>query len=1257
MASSNFVHFTQTLQPVTSPTTGYERPVLETVDESTHANTNYVLDENKNLIEVRSSEYRRHGWNYSITPISDVTVRYSGGTPQDHYHALDGTAYLGRWRGGQMDVYESSIASVPFLTHSLGAQSAHWIVALTPGYSSTIADSFGPVPNVQTVIGSRSYTLTAATSPTDAFGNVGTLNSASLSANFTSLTVDSHVEVGFLGRGISALRSQATNLPIAGRWFETDAPTITCSGDGCSTAAPSGWAGEISGEFGGTASGAVGAGAALGYQFVPVVPSESEAAYTDFIHGIALFNTTTAPDPGVTQTFANNSSVRHGTIYTTPNGAGEFYLPVANSFIGITNPTTTTLGSSALTVSTNYLFDASGNLVRIFDTPYAIFDRGTNLGNVSGFATPSLIENAQISFGGGGSVAAESYFDSGSGLRMGRWQGGFVTVVDLLNELGYLEPLGSRSVHWVVYQKPTSLPLSGSFHYTRFLGTAPTDSYGNVGTLEAATLAVDFARLRTSAGVRILMPQGPGGSLGTARIAARYNDAPLNGNGEINVSSNPAESPSGLDRLFVGCTGNGCAPNTGYGGRIRGGFSGLNAEGAWLRYSLHTNYADPAAAAANERAYQEYTNGAVGLQKGPAIVQPSTNVLSPASNPPGDALILSAYSWLNNITCSPTPCTQTQTEHHEAAGTANAWVATPGYAIDGSGNLTFMSENLWPDDGDSLTVSGGTGATNASANGIRHGYYLQGGASPLTLNGSDWNGPVTNRQPLDSFHWLVGPVTHPFFTADAAIMPFNATSNINYQQLGAFATDQNGAAALSVSATLGVNFNRQALDTSLTALMSNGMWNAAANGIALDEGSFWISSGNEPKRSFTTLEFTPTGSITPMSAWGSMNGSLMGPGLNGAGLAFAFGTGGGDRATGTAVFGNPTYNDGSNPTAPYQLSDFMNYRMIIGTFGMTNAGAVTRDGTPFGSGGELVDEEENYRVAFGAASSGRVQMLPQSTASNPVAGSVVKFDASTPVVTNHCSPSGVCNSVNRIPVVLAVADSSGFGPTVTNVATAPTARNLEFSFDADTGISWGRWGGGTINVGDRNSSNQAGAVPTNNAGGTATQIDATVRNLHYLISPSQTGPVVLPTTDISGTFTTYTFVGGTSPTAYTSLNPVFDVGTLNSATLTAHFSAAIPNVDVSVSASTPGSGTWAASASNIPILAGQAFFAGKSLDGTGALTVTRDTGSGPSPANTAGQIIGGFSGPTGKGAGFGYALNQNGPAGTTINGVAVFKRP
>jgi hypothetical protein len=211
---------------------------------------------------------------------------------------------------------------------------------------------------------------------------------------------------------------------------------------------------------------------------------------------------------------------------------------------------------------------------------------------------------------------------------------------------------------------------------------------------------------------------------------------------------------------------------------------------------------------------------------------------------------------------------------------------------------------------------------------------------------------------------------------------------------------------------------------------------------------------------------------------------------------------------------------------------------------------------------------------------------------------------------------------------------------------APTAKVVESGYDAATGLRWGRWGGGMMNVGDRASTNQAGPV-----GGT-NQIDVTANNIHYIISSAHSGPVVLP---VSGTFT-YNLVGGTTPTAFTPGQTAVSAGTLNSASLVANFTNQTVNVGVNATMPTGAGGAaqaWAASANAVPIVKGVGFMVEKTLNSTAsALNITRAG----SAVGTAGLIAGGFAGPTGAGAAMAYSLNQGGPNGTTVSGVAAFKR-
>ena len=131
-------------------------------------------------------------------------------------------------------------------------------------------------------------------------------------------------------------------------------------------------------------------------------------------------------------------------------------------------------------------------------------------------------------------------------------------------------------------------------------------------------------------------------------------------------------------------------------------------------------------------------------------------------------------------------------------------------------------------------------------------------------------------------------------------------------------------------------------------------------------------------------------------------------------------------------------------------------------------------------------------------------------------------------------------------------------------------------------------------------------------------------------------------------------MGGTSPTD----NHGSAAGTLNAATLVANFTAQTVNAGVNL---TVGGQTWAAGANAIPIQNRLFFEAGKDASG-GNLNIcvggTCGTATIPtaSSLNTAGKITGAFTGTSGQGLGMAYSLNQGGIAGTTVSGVAAFKR-
>ncbi|OGT07851.1 MAG: hypothetical protein A3J49_16235 [Gallionellales bacterium RIFCSPHIGHO2_02_FULL_57_16] len=179
-------------------------------------------------------------------------------------------------------------------------------------------------------------------------------------------------------------------------------------------------------------------------------------------------------------------------------------------------------------------------------------------------------------------------------------------------------------------------------------------------------------------------------------------------------------------------------------------------------------------------------------------------------------------------------------------------------------------------------------------------------------------------------------------------------------------------------------------------------------------------------------------------------------------------------------------------------------------------------------------------------------------------------------------------------------------------------------------VSWGRWDAGTVvNVQDRATQVwQSGIVLTGGA--------------HSVVGPIATGPVSLP---VSGTYT-YNKIGNTLPTDQAGV-----AGTLNSATLSANFTAQTVDVGVNVTA---GGATLNAAATNVAIQQRASFYTDSRMTGAGALAVSCTAGA--CGTTNHGAIVGGFGGAGGALAGISYGFEKGGANAGTVNGVAVFQR-
>ena len=179
-----------------------------------------------------------------------------------------------------------------------------------------------------------------------------------------------------------------------------------------------------------------------------------------------------------------------------------------------------------------------------------------------------------------------------------------------------------------------------------------------------------------------------------------------------------------------------------------------------------------------------------------------------------------------------------------------------------------------------------------------------------------------------------------------------------------------------------------------------------------------------------------------------------------------------------------------------------------------------------------------------------------------------------------------------------------------------SAQIVESGFDPETGMVWGRWGGGTATV---------------TRGGSTEQLFLTDRSLHYIFAGPQSGPVALPLTGTA----VYDVIGSTSPTDFNG-----HVGTLNSATLNANFTNRTADATVNIAIAGQ---TWNGSATGMPIYRDQYFsaYSGTPIPGLPnpaplVLSCTPNCGQGAS-----GSFDGFFAGRNGARAGMMYNLGGN----------------
>ncbi|MDO8264374.1 MAG: FecR family protein [Gallionella sp.] len=467
------------------------------------------------------------------------------------------------------------------------------------------------------------------------------------------------------------------------------------------------------------------------------------------------------------------------------------------------------------------------------------------------------------------------------------------------------------------------------------------------------------------------------------------------------------------------------------------------------------------------------------------------------------------------------------------------------------------------------TSTPATNATNAVApTGIYLGTWDAGSYTQA------WGFGIGSASP----HWITGPEAGPLFLANALV----GTKTFSFD--GGMVTNFMGTPGTVLGTTaLTVDFTRQVVDINIdlsvpdmqTTPVSH-TWNAqtlAGNEAIINGGrgiggaAFQASSYNITGPGFLTV--TVDGS-TP--GFGNVSGQLSGIGLNGAILSYDLSallpSFSFEQVNGVAALASTT----SNIATPH--------RQVMMSLTDPNAAAIPA--VP----------------VLGYYANAPARMVTDG------AGNLTRFDMNT-----------INNGGNNDPSMTLASNTSVLADAGNNAA---------------TGISWGRWEGGSVNATDRNT---AVTTPHTLAG-----------SLHWIAGPTETAAVTLP---VSGTYT-YTNAGGTAPT-----DNLGTAGTLNNATLSADFTAQTVNVGVNV---TVAGSTLDAAAANVPIIQKTAFYADSMIPvGTaGHLTVTCATGCGTSAQ---GVIVGGFSGAGATGAMMAYGLqNVSTASNQVISGVTAFHR-
>ena len=220
------------------------------------------------------------GATHPDNDLSNASIQVTGGTQAEYFANVEQDIKMGRVQGASIAVTGEDCSCGSTLTRT---------DATAPGGLVFVVYDESPRGVVLAYTGTTSYRLDGSTRPIDAHGNVGTLNTATMNANFTDRTLDFAFNLSVNNLAYTASANGVSFDGVRFFTYHDGSPTntglqVACSGAGCSSA----YRGAVVGSFAGTATNAW-----LAYHLFPT-------DNTDLVNGAIAFVANTVPQPRFT---------------------------------------------------------------------------------------------------------------------------------------------------------------------------------------------------------------------------------------------------------------------------------------------------------------------------------------------------------------------------------------------------------------------------------------------------------------------------------------------------------------------------------------------------------------------------------------------------------------------------------------------------------------------------------------------------------------------------------------------------------------------------------------------------------------------------------------------------------------------------------------------------------------------------------------------------------------------------------------------